>query len=189
MQATLSKPRRWRWSEDEGGERASGGDHYQHRGCRGEAEAAAAKEEQLKVDSARIAVEKQEAEDDLAKAIPALEAAAEALKNLRKGGHHRDKGVRQAPAAGAEGVRVRADSQEAEGYREGRQGDARRVDFLKSLVEYEKDAITINRSRRSSAYTSTKTSTQSLSPASPRPAAVCSSGSLPSSTTTPSRAR
>ena len=62
-------------------------------------EAAAAKEEQLQVDSARIAVEKQEAEDDLAKAIPALEAAAEALKNLRKEDITEIKAFAKPPAA------------------------------------------------------------------------------------------
>jgi dynein heavy chain len=61
--------------------------------------AAAAKEEQLKVDSARIAVEKQEAEDDLAKAIPALEAAAEALKNLKKEDITEIKAFAKPPAA------------------------------------------------------------------------------------------
>ena len=50
----------------------------------GKQEIAGAKEEQLQVDSARIAIEKEEAEADLSAAIPALEEAAEALNNLRK---------------------------------------------------------------------------------------------------------
>ena len=46
--------------------------------------AAATKEAQLAEDSVRIAREKEEAEADLAAAIPALEEAAEALKNINK---------------------------------------------------------------------------------------------------------
>jgi dynein heavy chain, axonemal len=42
------------------------------------------KEQQLKIDSADIAVEKQEAETALAEAIPALEEAAAALQDLKK---------------------------------------------------------------------------------------------------------
>ena len=73
-------------------------------------EAAAAKEEQLQVDSARIAVEKQEAEDDLAKAIPCARGGSGGAEKPPKGGYHRDQGVRQAPRCRGEGVRVRADS-------------------------------------------------------------------------------
>ena len=46
--------------------------------------AAVEKEEQLKIDSATIAVEKEEAEAALAEAIPALEEAAAALQDLKK---------------------------------------------------------------------------------------------------------
>ena len=42
------------------------------------------KEEKLKIESEEILKIKEEAENDLAEAIPALEAAADALKNLRK---------------------------------------------------------------------------------------------------------
>ena len=47
-------------------------------------EVAVAKEEQLKVESAQIAIEKEDAEAALAEAIPALEEAADALNNLKK---------------------------------------------------------------------------------------------------------
>ena len=47
-------------------------------------QAAAEKEAQLKIDSANIALEKEEAEAALAEAIPALEEAAAALQDLKK---------------------------------------------------------------------------------------------------------
>jgi dynein heavy chain, axonemal len=47
-------------------------------------QAATQKEEQLKVDSVNIAIEKEEAEGALAEAIPALEEAAAALQDLKK---------------------------------------------------------------------------------------------------------
>ena len=120
-------------------------------------EAAAAKEEQLQVDSARIAVEKQEAEDDLAKAIPALEAAAEALKNLRKEDITEIKAFAKPPAAVekvCECVQI-LKKQKDIGW-----ANAKVMlgasDFLKSLQEYDKDAITDKQVKEIKKYTSDK---------------------------------
>ena len=105
--------------------------------------AAAAKEEQLKVDSARIAVEKQEAEDDLAKAIPALEAAAEALKNLRKEDITEIKAFAKPPAAVQKVCEcVQILKKEKEISWAGAKLMLGAGDFLKSLQQYDKDAIT-----------------------------------------------
>ena len=105
--------------------------------------AAAAKEEQLKVDSARIAVEKQEAEDDLAKAIPALEAAAEALKNLKKEDITEIKAFAKPPAAVQKVCEcVQILKKEKEISWAGAKLMLGAGDFLKSLQQYDKDAIT-----------------------------------------------
>ena len=116
--------------------------------------AAAAKEEQLKVDSARIAIEKQEAEDDLAKAIPALEAAAEALKNLKKEDITEIKAFAKPPAAVQKVCEcVQILKKEKEIGWVGAKLMLGAGDFLKSLQVYDKDAITDKMIRDLGKYT------------------------------------
>ena len=95
------------------------------------------------MDSARIAVEKQEAEDDLAKAIPALEAAAEALKNLKKEDITEIKAFAKPPAAVQKVCEcVQILKKEKEISWAGAKLMLGAGDFLKSLQQYDKDAIT-----------------------------------------------
>uniref|UniRef100_A0A7S0KGL4 Dynein-1, subspecies f n=1 Tax=Micromonas pusilla TaxID=38833 RepID=A0A7S0KGL4_MICPS len=107
--------------------------------------AAATKEAQLAEDSVRIAREKEEAEADLAAAIPALEEAAEALKNINKDDITNLKSYAN-PAEVIvkvlECVQIlKAVPEEEIGWK-GSQAMMTDFNFIKSLKEFEKDGIT-----------------------------------------------
>ena len=103
---------------------------------------AEAKEKELEVDSARIAIEKQEAEAALEEALPALAEAAEALDNLRKEDITELRRLRSR-AARAGRVLVRGHPQGLQGRPlEGSKLMMNESNFLRSLVEFEKDSLT-----------------------------------------------
>ena len=104
--------------------------------------AAAQKEEQLKVDSADIAVEKEEAEAALAEAIPALEEAAAALQDLKKDDITE---IRSFAKPNAYVQKVCECVVHLKGGKDTSWGGAKVMmsdgGFLRSLVEFDKDAL------------------------------------------------
>ena len=109
---------------------------------------AEAKEKELEVDSARIAIEKQEAEAALEEALPALAEAAEALDNFAR---------RTSPSSSR--LRSRRSSCRTcscvvilKGYKDpswkGSKLMMNESNFLRSLVEFEKDRSPTSRSSR-----------------------------------------
>ena len=105
----------------------------------------------------RIAVEEAEAEDDLAKAIPALEAAREALKNLKK------EDITEIKAFSKPRRRCRRRRKCVQILKKEKEinwAGAKLMlgvgDFLKSLQQYDKDAITDRMIKDLRAYTKEK---------------------------------
>jgi len=103
---------------------------------------AAKKEEQLVESSAKIAVEKEEAEAALAEAIPALEAAADALNNLKKDEITEIRSFAKPHpqvAKVAECVCILRSVKDVSW--KGAKGMMADPNFLRSLIEFDKDAI------------------------------------------------
>jgi dynein heavy chain len=120
----------------------------------GKQEIAGAKEEQLKVDSARIAIEKDEAEADLAMAIPALEEAADALNNLRK------EDITELKSFAKPNINVQKVAEcvcilkaKKDISWTGAKAVMADNNFLKSLIEFDKDGITDKQIKQLKGYT------------------------------------
>jgi len=118
------------------------------------ASAARDKEEQLKIDSEQIAIEKADAEAALEQAIPALEEAAAALKDLRK------EDITEIRSFAKPNIMVQRVCECVvilRGLKDVSWGGAKAMmadgNFLRSLLEFDKDALTDKQVKKVKEYT------------------------------------